>query len=124
MTPLFVAAQNGQADVVQLLLESGATPDAKTKVRCSHRFRNARATLLASSTHTLLACARAAVQDGSTALHEAASRDHCNVIRKLIDGGAGIEETNNIVRPPPPPSPPCPQPCIPLTRPSPFAPHT
>lgn len=57
-TPLIYAAREGHADVVGLLLQMGAKPNAATK------------------------------SGGSTALHRAAYMGHLQVVRRLLDAGA------------------------------------
>ncbi|KAL4419244.1 hypothetical protein ABPG77_001182 [Micractinium sp. CCAP 211/92] len=86
-TPLIYAAREGHAAVVQLLLESGAAPDAATAAGRSTALHRAAWMGHIDVVHTLLAAgATPGLQDadGQTALHKAVQRGHSGVAAVLL----------------------------------------
>jgi hypothetical protein len=91
-TALFVAAYNGHADAVALLLEQCAAPDATESVRAASRpARHPCAD--DSDSRALLDYA----QSGRCALHVAVKADHTAVVMALLCGGA-VVNTPDLVR--------------------------
>ncbi|CAK9115055.1 unnamed protein product [Durusdinium trenchii] len=88
--PMFLAAERGHLEVVRLLLEAGADPNAAT--RCGHTV------LMFAAQNGHLEVARvllevgadpnAAMQDGATALMDATVHGHLEVVRVLLKAGA------------------------------------
>ncbi|KAJ0393452.1 hypothetical protein ATCC90586_003260 [Pythium insidiosum] len=106
VVPLHRAASDGRIDIVRLLLEHGASVDAKRCVDwkaavapsgtivCSRLLEWLRETIsrlpvvLNARSETKIA---RKLYDGSTPLHLAASRGHLDVVRLLLQHGAAID---------------------------------
>jgi ankyrin repeat protein len=78
-TPLHEAANKGHVEVVKILLEAGATVDAKTKVL-----------RLDSPCISQLLTTPVDLQSGQTPLHYASAQGHTAVVKLLLDSGADV----------------------------------
>ncbi len=105
-TALGAASLSGHTEVIRLLLGRGACTETRNRVSpCPANKASGR--LYASGSWILIAngyskpfcslCARF-VQYGDTALVCAASGDYCSAVSALLDGGAQIEEANDVRR--------------------------
>lgn len=93
-TPLHLAVQFGQAPAVRLLLEAGASANAR-RGRWLRPLHVAAAQGDLASVHALLdhgADVDATDGAGFTALHTAAAAGHAEVVRRLVLGGADPEK--------------------------------
>jgi hypothetical protein len=94
-TPLILAAQCGQDNVVKLLLEMGADVNGE-----DNYGRSALATARKISTHKLLLHSGADIEhrdiDGKTPLINTAIFEHTEVLRNLIEEGADVNATDNL----------------------------
>jgi len=93
-TPLHLAAKNGFAQVIWLLLEKGADPTQKDNTGCTALHCAAAAGhidvagLLLASQRGDIKLVRAVDNEGRTALHAAASGDYPAMVQVLLDGGS------------------------------------
>ena len=114
-TALISAAERGRAVCARLLIDAGASTEAKDKVcigrciaavffalylsfslslsLCSRIFFR---TFTLSGALVVRAAAKSDSQDGSTALICAASKGHTECARLLIDAGADTDATNKV----------------------------
>ena len=98
---LFVAAQQGHAEVVDHLLESGARPDARQVSGCTPLFvaaRHGHAPVVAQ----LAAVSSAEVNHASYAkelpVHAAAENGHAAVLRVLVQHGAILDRLSGVTK--------------------------
>ena len=96
-SPLHYGAQNGHVEVMRLLLEAGATRDARdTKTQRATPLMLAAASGHTDSVDLLLQAGAqtdlATLADGTTPLWIAAKRGHEEVVRLLLDAGADIDK--------------------------------
>src|SRR5206468_11147483 len=102
-TPLFLAAMNGSATMIERLLKAGADPNAAV---LSH---GETALMIAARTGKLdavqvLVSHGAGVQEkedlrGTDALMWAAEQGHSGVVKFLLDNGADVDAQSKIIRP-------------------------
>ena len=97
-TPLFLAAEHGDIELANLLLDAGADPNgaegcpplcalARTKSRHSAR-------ILAGNLLAAEADLQAADKDGDTALHHAARKGWPSLIKAFLSAGADVNAVN------------------------------
>src|SRR5438105_663702 len=102
-TPMFLAAENGSAMMIDLLLKSGVDPNAPV---LSH---GETALMMAARTGKLDAVRKLADNGadvratenlrGTNALMWAAEQGHADVVRFLIDRGADVNAQSKVIRP-------------------------
>lgn len=98
-TPLHIAAMNGQADMMRLLLDSGAYPNVRTRQKgltplhlaCQHQ-RVAAARILTQTGECNLD-----LQDlrGNTALHHACFAGNAKLVELMVKEGATVDVRNS-----------------------------
>ena len=95
-TPLHSSVGSGHADVVRVLLESGADPNVTTKQdRTPLHYVKGRSDIVRLLTaHCTTACLNARDEVGSTALCRAATLGHVEVVSSLLEAGASINLAN------------------------------
>ncbi|MEJ2246218.1 MAG: ankyrin repeat domain-containing protein [Acidobacteriota bacterium] len=96
-TPLILASQNGNVEIVKLLLEAGAKVNAATYAgtavgAASQNGHVATAKLLIESG----ADVNAATMDNVTALHLASQNGHLEIVKLLLDSGVNINTKGEI----------------------------
>ncbi len=84
-TALMKAVRNNHVEIVELLLKAGADINAKNNV-CAH-------SVAAFTFVMVLVCC----QSGGTSLLFAASRENIEVVQLLLNNGANVNDTNNVL---------------------------
>lgn len=94
-TPLFIAAQNGRADVAKILLDSKADVNLATQFGSTPLFMAARNGQLEIVTQLISrgANVNATTRTGSTPLHVAAQNGHAAIVRELTQANANVNAT-------------------------------
>ncbi len=102
-TPLFLAALNGNAAMIDLLIESGADPSAPVLSHGETALMMAARTGKVEAVKILLSRGANvnAVENlrGTTALMWAAEQGHAAVVRLLIEYGAAVDFQSKVIRP-------------------------
>src|SRR5262245_43277151 len=102
-TPMFLAALNGSAAMIETLLKAGADPNAPVLSRGETALMMAARTGKANAVEMLLhhgAKVNATEElRGTTALMWAAEQGHAEIMRLLIDSGADVSIQSKVVRP-------------------------
>jgi ankyrin repeat protein len=84
-TPLYMAAGSGHADVVQTLIDAGATINNKNSSEGKVKFDE----MVESGSFSGHA------EFGTTALHEASTWGHAEVVKILLENGANVNEPDD-----------------------------
>ena len=95
---LLVAAENGYADCVDVLLQAGINPDVVDSSRGSALSTAASAGHVEVVRHLAAAVSRTGLNarwHGSTALHRAVASAHSTCVSALIEAGASVNAVNS-----------------------------
>lgn len=99
LTPLYLAAQSGHAEIVSSLLAAGASANAVGRFGRTPLHRAVRGGHI-SVVRALLSSPGTRLNDrqegGDSALHEAASNGHTEIVELLIAAGADVNAANDL----------------------------